>query len=277
MLIDTFNSVFGRVIGAALYFLRGLNPWVAPVATSLLTALAMLVCYRLTSNQARIRAIKDKIIAHLLELRLYKDSLPITFRAQGKILWYNLKYLGHSARPMLVMAVPLALTMLQLDLWFGHESLKPGESAIVKVHLRDGVRPSRESVSLEPQTGFVIETPPLRIDQGGELDWRLRASAPGCWNLVVRVNNQAIVKNVVIGAQPHARISPARVGRDWIDQLANPGEPALADSSVVKMIEVGYPAGRVAVFGWRPHWLVVFLALAVIFGFAFKGLLGVEV
>ena len=275
--MDIFNSVFGQVFDAALSVFRDVNSWVAMTALSLLTALLMLLVYRLTSNQQRIREVKDRIIAHLLEMRLYRNSLPITFRAQGNILWYNLKYLGHSARPMLVMIVPLVLAIIHIDQWFGYESLNPGEAAIVKVRLKEGYQPSQEQVSVEPSLGFIIETFPLRIDKEGEVNWRLRAAGPGSWDLIVMVNNQAVAKRIVVGGRSLARISPARVARNWIDQLANPGEAAISETSPVKMIEIGYPARRMAIFGWRLHWLIVYLVLSVIFGFALKGLFKVEV
>jgi len=276
-MIDIFNSVLRQIFDAVFFVFRDMNSWVAMTALSLLTALLMLLVYRLTSNQQRIRAVKDKIIAHLLEMRLYKDSLRITFRAQGNILWYNLKYLGHSARPMLVMIVPLVLAIIHIDQWFGYESLNPGEAAIVKVRLKEGYQPSHEIVSVEPSPGFSIETSALRIDKEGEVDWRLRAAEPGSWDLIVMVNNQAVAKRIVVGDRSLSRISPAKVARNWIDQLLNPGEAAISETSAVKMIEIGYPARRMAVFGWRLHWLIVYLVLSVVFGFALKGWFRVEI
>lgn len=276
-MIDIVNSVFRQTTDTAFSIFRDMNAWVAMTALSLLTALLMLLVYRLTSNQQKIRAVKDKIIAHLLEMRLYKDSLRMTFRAQGNILWYNLKYLGHSSRPMLVMIVPLVLAIIHIDQWFGYESLNPGEAAIVKVRLKEGYQPSHEEVSVEPSPGFAIETSPLRIDKESEVDWRLRAVEPGSWGLIVMVNNQAVSKRIVIGGRSLTRISPARVARNWIDQLLNPGEPAISANSAVKMIEIGYQARRMTIFGWRLHWLVVYLVLSVVFGFALKGLFKVEI
>ena len=56
------------------------------MAVSLLTALLMLFVFQLTSNQAGIRRAKDRIKAHLLELRLFKDNMRVTLWAQGGIL-----------------------------------------------------------------------------------------------------------------------------------------------------------------------------------------------
>jgi hypothetical protein len=275
-MIDIINSIFRHIFDAAFFPLRNLNSWVGMAALSLMTALLMLLVYRLTSNQRGIRAAKDKIIAHLLEVRLYRSDLSTSFRAQGKILWYNLKYLGHSVRPMLVMIVPLGLALFHCDQWFGYEPMHPGEAALVKVRLKEGRRPSLEGVSIASSPGFTIETPPLRIDREAEIDWRLRALKPGSWNLNLFVNSQALSKQLMVGTNSLARISPARVAHNWLEQLANPGELAIPDSSPVRTVEIVYRSRPMAFLGWRVHWLVVYFVLSIALGFALKSPFKVE-
>ncbi len=276
-MIDIFNGIFGRVFDVVFFPFRGMTPWAGITIVSLLTAVLMLFVYRVFSDQEKIRTVKDRIIAHLLEIRLYRESLPVTFNAQGKILQYNVQYLGLSLRPVLVMIVPLVLALFQMDLWFGHEPLKPGESAMVKVRLKDGRTPSRARVDLRIPPGIVLETPPLRIDLGGEVDWRIRALEPGSRDLTVEVDGHPLSKRVVVGAKPLSRISAVRVAGNWIERLENPGEPAITQASAVDSLEIGYPARRMDFLGWRLHWLVVYFALSVLFGLALKGLFRVEI
>jgi uncharacterized membrane protein (DUF106 family) len=276
-MIDIFNSTFRQVFDAAFSPIRNLNPWVGMTFLSLLTALLMLLVYRLTSDQDGIRAAKDKIIAHLLEVRLYKNNLSTSFRAQGNILWYNLKYLGHSARPMLVMIVPLLLALVHIDQWYGYESLVPGAEAILKLRLKDGSRPSREEIVVQASPGFTIETFPLRIDKLGEVDWRLRAAEPGVWDMRIVTNGQPVTKKIVIGTGSLARISSARVAQNWFDQLANPGEAGIPQASIVKVVQITYPSRSMPFFGWRVHWLVVYFVLSILFGFALKSRFNVEI
>ncbi len=130
-------------------------------AVSLLTALLMLEVYKLTSNQAAIRRAKDRIKAHLYEMRLYKDNMRVTLAAQGAILKANLAYMGANLKPLAVMIVPLVLILAQLSLWFDRAPLRPGEEALVKA----GLEASADPVTLD----LALETPP------GPRDHR-----PGC-------------------------------------------------------------------------------------------------
>ncbi len=275
-MVGIFNVVFGSIFSGIFYPFRGFNPWVGMTVISLLTAVLMLVAYRYTSNQEAIRTLKDRIKAHLLELLLYRDNLSATLRSQGKILGYNARYLGHSFRPALVMIVPLVLTVIHLDLWFGYRTLHPGETALVKVRLREGTRPSSLSAALDADAGVVADTPALRIDRDGEIDWRVRATKPGTHELSVRIGGERVAKQVVVDASPLSPVSASRVAAG-LGQLLSPGEDAIPSGSIVRSIEVFYPALDMKFIWWAVPWWLAYLLLTIVLGFALKGLFGVEI
>jgi len=276
-MIATFNSVLGRISDIVLLPVLALNPWVAMAILSLVTSVFMLYVYRLVADQAGIRLVKSRISAHLLEMRLYQHNMPVTFKAQGRILTYNLRYLLLSTRPMLVMVVPLVLAILQLDLRFSVGPLNPGEPTILKIRLKEGYQPSRLVAAVESSPGLAIETPPLRIDRDRELDWRVRATAAGTGDVRIRVGDEIVTKQVVTGTAGNRGISPARVGGNWFDKILSPGEPPLAEASALESVEIGYPARRMSIFGLRLHWLIVYFALSVLFSLGLKGTFGVEI
>jgi hypothetical protein len=276
-MIAALNSVFGGLFAAVFYPFRSMNPWVGMSVVSLLTAVLMLVVFRYTSNQEGIRAIKSRIQAYLLELRLYKDSLSTQFATQGRLLACLPKYIGYSSVPVLVMIVPLVFMMIQIDDWFGYERLQPGDTAVVTVRLQDGLEPSHLEIAAEAPPGLAVDTPALRIDRDGEVDWRVRAVKEGVHDLVIRVGSERVTKQVVVGGRPLAPVSWARVGGGMFEELSHPGEPAIARTSQMKRIEVAYAGGRMSLLGWRVHWLVAFFVLSLVFGYLLKGLFKVEV
>ncbi len=254
------------------------------IIISLLTALLMLFVFRFTSNQEGIRQVKNKIKAYLLELRLFKDSLSHSFRAQGKILRYNLKYISYSAKPLLVMIIPLILILIQLNLWFGYEALTPGQETILMVKLEEGHNPLDINLAVEPSSGFDIQTAPLRIEEEMEINWRLQAREKGIHDLTLIVNGQRLTKKVAVGQKPLSKISPLKVRRHFINELLNPGEAPLSGDIPIKTIEVKYLAKKMSLFGWNipwilgiPSWLIVYFVLSIIFGFVLKGVFKVEI
>lgn len=272
-----FNLVFGKIFELIFFPFRNLSPWLGMILISFLTGLFMIFVFRYTSNQDGIRKTKNRIKAHLLELRLYKDSLNLTLKAQGQILLSNLKYISYSARPMLVMIVPILLILIQLNLWFGYQSLKPGQTALLKVKLKEGLNPLETNISLEPSSGVNVETSPLHIEEEREIDWRLRAKEKGVHTLNLKWNEQSFAKNISIGQDLLTKISALKVKKGILSEIFNPGEKPLARDLPVQSIEVTYPGQRMNFFGWRIHWLIVFFILSIIFGFSFKGLFKVEI
>ncbi len=271
-----FNSLFGKAFEVIFYPFRSMSPWVGMCLISLLTALLMLFVFRLTSNQQGIRRVKNKIKAHLLELRLFKDNLGLSLKAQANIFRYNLTYIGYSAKPLLVMIVPLLLILIQLNFWFGYQSLSPAQKTLVKVKLDESHDPMAIDISLAASLGLDVETPPLRIEEEREVSWRIRPSRNGLHELTLSVNGQKVTKKVAVGAKPLARISPKKV-RDFLDELFNPGESPLPRNLPLKTWEVVYPPKKMNLFGWHIHWLIVYFVLSIIFAFAFKGVFRVEI
>lgn len=279
-----FNSVFGKIFELIFFPFLSMSPWIGMILISFLTSLLMLFVFRFTSNQKGIRQVKNKIKAHLLELRLFKDSLSLSLKAQGNILRYNLKYIGYSAKPLLVMIIPLILILIQLNLWFGYDALTPGQKTILKVKLEEGHNPLNINLAIEPSSGFDIETPPLRIEEEREINWRLNAREKGVHDLILIATNQRLTKKVSIAQKPLSKISPLKVRRNFIDELLNPGESPFSGDLPIKTIELKYPAKNMNLFGWNipwlwsiPPWLVIYFALSIIFGFAFKGIFKVEI
>jgi len=271
------NAIFGNLIGLMLLPFRDMNPWVGMLVVSLLTGLLMLLIFRFTSNQEGIRRTKDLIKAHLLEMRLYSENMRVNFQAQGGILRANLKYFFYALKPMLVMIIPVILILIQLNFWFGYQALRPGEPALLTVKLDESVNPLEIDLSLVPPEGIVVETPPLRIEEEHEIDWRISARDPGRHELEIVVGGDRIRKAILAGGRTLERISPLRLRGSVLDQALYPVEPPIDKNLPVKSIEVRFPGSSLPLLGLHVHWLVAFFVLSVVFGFAFKGVFGVEI
>lgn len=252
-----------------------LGPMWALLVVSLLAGVLMLWLFGKTSNQERIHVVRDRIRGNMMAIRLYGDDLGLLFRLQGRILRQTMTYMAHALVPMLVMIVPVLLILIQLNLRFASRPLAPGETTVVKVTLRDGSALSAP-VDLEVPDGVAIETPAVRIESKRELAWRVRGDAPGRHVLVVKTGNERIDKELVVGGGWGA-ISEKRTGEGFFDALLFPKEPPIGSSSVVKSVEMQYHELPLSLLGWDMNWLVVFFVASVLFGFAFRRALGVEI
>ena len=272
-----FNSAIGKIFDILFLPFRSMNPWVGMILVSFLTGLLMLFVFKWTSNQQGIRKVKNKIKAHLLELRLFKDNMGQSLRSQGNILRCNLKYIGYSAKPMLVMILPLILILIQLNFWFGYESLEPNQSALLKIKLNEDQNPMETQITVQPSSGLAMETPALRIQDSREVDWRFSATQEGIQQFTVIIDGETVTKKVAVAQKPLSRISPLKTNMKFLDQVLYPTEPPIKDMVPIRTIEIQYPTKSMNLFGWKIHWLIVFFVLSIIFGFAFKGVFKVQI
>src|SRR5664279_5457388 len=100
--MDLFNSIFGSLL--RLYFAA--FSWAPPAlgltVLSALVGVAMLWVFGKTSDQARMKAVKNKVWAALFELRVYVDEPRVTWRAR--------RHRHHGHEPRLESEFPRAAT-----------------------------------------------------------------------------------------------------------------------------------------------------------------------
>ena len=241
----------------------------------LATGVAMVWVFGKVSDQATIKALREKIRGNLIGVRLFQADIGVVLRLQRRIFGDTFRYMRHAVVPMVILVVPTVLIITQLQLRFGARPLEPGEQALVKAYVRDAMLLDGE-VMLDVAEGVRVETQGVRIPSTREVAWRIRADVSGEHPIAVRVGDQTVETRVVAGNRWGA-VPQRRTGRGIWDTLLYPGEPPIPVNHAIEAVEIVYPALELDVFGWSVNWLVAFLVLSVGFGFAFKDVLGVEI
>ena len=271
-----FNSAMSGLFGILITPFKNIDPLWSLALFSLIIGIIMRIIFRYTSDQQKIRETKNKIRAYIFELSLFKDEIGIVLSSQKNILIYNLRYIKYAVKPMLFMMIPLAVILIQMESWYGYRPLRPDESAIVSLKLH-GVSERLPDVRLTSDKGITIETPPLRISDQNEIDWRIRAKETGEHDLTFDVPGEEIRQKVIVSDKGLVQISPEASASSLWDKLLNPAQKPLPENSPAEQIRIDYPAGSVGILKWHVHWLVVVFVLSIVFGFALKGLFRVEI
>ena len=108
-----------------------------------------------------------------------------------------------------------------------------------------------------------------------EVVWRVRPAEPGRYDVRVKVGSETYTKSMQV-AGGVVRRSPVRVST-LIDQVLYPSEPPLPGNGPVSAITVAYPEQDVGIFGWTLNWMIVYVALSLIFAFALRKPFGVTI
>ena len=273
--VKLFNASINGLFDLLFWPFQLLSPFWSLAIFSVIAGVFMLWIFGLTSDQDRIRTIRERVRGNLIGVRLFGDDLGTMFRLLGRLLVDNLVFLRYAVIPILVMLVPVILIIVQLNLRYATAPLEPGEAALVKVTLRDAATIDG-GVELEAPDGVTVETPGVHIAGLREVAWRIRAERPGTYRLVVRAADETVNKKLQVG-EGRGAVSTLRTGKNLAEVLLYPGEPPLDGSGAVEAVEVKYRSLDLSLFGWSTPWLAVFLIISILSGFAFRKVLGVEI
>lgn len=276
-IVSAFNTVWTFLFGLIYGSLKGLGPFWSLVGISCLGGILMVWIFGKVSNQDAIKKTRARMSAELIALRLFKEDLRVFFGIQYQILVWTLRYFRHSLIPMLVIMVPVMMILIQLNLHYGLRPLGIGEQSLVKVKLRDpAALKLGTEITLQAPENLQIETQGVRIGELKEVSWRIRGVSPGHFDLVVHDGKVSVTKKVAVGGRLEG-VSSLRTGAHWLTNLLYPGEAPIPNQSGVESVEILYPELDISFLGWRMNWLILFFVLSLVFGFAFKGILGVQI
>jgi uncharacterized membrane protein (DUF106 family) len=254
------------------------HPVWALLVISILTTILFLLAFRYTTQPWQIKTAKNGMQACLLEVRLFKDSPSLVMAALWGMIIHNGRYLRHSLKPV-ALTLPLLVPLLSyLDTWFGHVPLRPGQSGIITVKLRESAGHDLDRISLKVPIDVCIETAPLRLSDESQISWAIRVNKSGKYQLCVKSLGGDVFKTLVVSDGGSIERAVPRLGREgfW-NRWLHPGEALLPQRAEIDWIEVNYPPRAFRLMGWQAHWLVLFFLFSCGFGFIASPVLRVTV
>lgn len=279
--MQAINSAIGALLDALLWPFQAW-PLAGLTVVSLLVSLGLLAAFKVTSNQRALAAAKRRLQANLFELRLFQDDPRLVMRVVGDLLRQQAVYLRYALVPIVWVALPLAILAAHLQARYGYDGLRPGHAAIVTVRMKaaTAAAAARPDITLDAPSGLRVETPGVWAAPLGETAWRISAERDGDYELRISPGasgatgasaaaTAAVTKRVrvtpMIVARPATRPSPSI----W-DQLWMPAEAPLPADSPIEAIDITYPERAIPVFGFRLHWLAVFVILSTLMAFLLR-------
>jgi len=263
--MDWLNAIIDAVLRTFLALFSWAPPLVGLTAVSGLTGIAMLWVFRRTTNQNKVRAARRRVVAYLLELRVFSTQPAMVWRSQKSLLAANGRYILLVLRPALWLAIPVGLLLVHLELFYERAPVAAGEEAIVTLAI-----PSlpAEIPPLRAPDGIAVEGPPVRLVDQREVSWRIRPSRAVSGQLLFTIGGRKLTKTITAGEIPAGFLSPRRVSTIW-DSIFQPGEPRIPGGAA-RWIEVRYPKASLSLAGMKINWLLWFLIVSMFTALALK-------
>ncbi len=249
--------------------------WFSITVISAVMGLVLMIIYKYTSNQTALGRVGDHIKANLLALKLFKDSLTVTFHAMGQVFKGALLRLLYSIQPMLFMIVPISLLLAQMGLWYQARPLLPSEETIVTMELNNDADSSWPQISIDSMPSAEVIAGPVRVQSKRQVYWQIKAIENSNTPIVFQVGAEKIEKELVIG-DVFMQVSMTRPGQRWSDILLHPLEKPFTSDSVVKSISIDYPGRSSWIYG-SDWWVIYFFIASMVFALVFKPFLKVRI
>jgi hypothetical protein len=265
-LFHFLSSLLFRPFGA------GAAPWGGLALFSLATAVLGLLAFKHASRQRVLKRVKSRLMAHILEIRLYQDNLGSVFHAFGALVVGTGRYLLEALLPVAVLAIPLGVWLGHMGHWLEWRPLQPGEATVLTVAVADGVDLSSVQAELALPDGLEGDAQPFISPNSRELAWRLRAVRPVSGVLTVSLNGgEPVGKRVSVSADGSAGpVFPERPARGSLGALVAGPEGCMPAGGDAASVRLEYPK-RVWLVGDRPiNWILACMMLAIGMGMLLK-------
>ena len=273
-LILWLNGVVNVFFGLLDKPMSVLPPWLSLVILSVMLGVLMSIVFKYTSNQTALSRVRDRIKAHLLSMKLFRDNIPVILRSQVRILGNVFLLPAFSLVPMLVMVLPVSRFLGRLGLWYQLRPLAKGETAVVMVQFADFVEDTMPEIVLDKSDATVVDIGPVHVPSKRQIYWQIRTQKEGYHQLTLRVEGHPVQKELAVGAGLMS-VSALRPGPDWLAVLLHPAEEPFDKTSPVQSIHIDYPHRPSALTG-TDNWLVSLLVISMAAMFLCKPLFNVK-
>jgi len=294
--MNALNRLLTAAFDVVLWPLEKLGAATALIVVSGVFGVLALLAFKYISWQKGIKAAKDRIKGHMIEIRLYQDDLVVVGKAVSKVLGRNLQYLALNFGPFIPLAIPFVFVAAQFVVRYAYDPLPvtaaevrllPGQGTLVEVQLARGRFADARALTVELPAGVRALSPLVRAPSEGRAFIEVVATAPGVHELAFALPDGArATKSLVAGVDAPRKLQPRRVSvRDWyrVDDPDHwpalwPAEPAFASDSPFRAIALTYPHRDL---GWLPDGelgiLITFVLASMAVGFLALKPLGVQI
>ncbi len=261
----------GVLVDLAMRYLAALGPAMSLAILSLVVGVALALLYGKVSFQTKLREVKRRIHAGMLEAVLFRHDTKLALKAQGRMLAGGVHYFLLAIPPLLILALPCIFILGQFNSWFGYEAPVPGQSIVVRAKLADSaVTPKLHSRSEDFQV-----LGPLRAARDKEVLWRLSPLTSGNHEITLdAAPGSALVVEIPSGTGL-SKIEPIR-SEALGDRLLYPSSQSGRLPPGISALEILYPERSILFFGYHTHWIVPFLLVSLLGGFVAARAVGVE-
>lgn len=289
--MNAINGALTALFDLVLKPLEAIGPEFSLTVVSGVFGVLALVIFKYISWQKGIKATKDRIKGHMIEIRLYQNDLVLVGKAIAKVLARNVQYLFLNFGPFIPLAIPFAFVVAQMVVRYAFDPVEitrgdaqavhAGEGTTVRIELTDAFADRADELELVLPEGLEAVSPLVPVR--GLVAQEFVAKEAGEYDLVIRLDGREHVKKFHAwdpdtGEGRPRRMQPERV-TGMFSALLWPAEDTFPADSGIANVKYVYPESDL---GWIPSQgpggvILWFIIASMLFGVIMLKPLGVQI
>ena len=289
--MNAINGFLTVLFDLVLKPLEALGSEMALTIVSGVFGVLALVAFKYISWQKGIKATKDRIKGHMIEIRLYQDDLVLVSKAIGKVLLRNFQYLFLNFGPFIPLAIPFAFVVAQMVVRYAFdpvevnrtpiEQLHAGEGTTIRIDLVGEFQDRAGELELVLPEGLEAVSPLVPVK--GIVAQEFVARQAGEYDIVIRLGGEQYIKKFHAhhpdGESERPRSLQPERGTGFFNALLWPAEDTFPEGSGISRVSFVYPESDL---GWLPSQgpggvIIWFVIASMAFGVIMLKPLGVQI
>ncbi len=259
-----------RLYDSTLGNLARRAPAVSLVLLSFIIALLAITAFKYLSNQKAIKLSKNRLLAHLLEIHLFKDDIWSIFRSFRDIVFGTGRYLWHTLKPIAIIILPMVYLLILAEGYYAYTHIDNGDDVLLTLNAEKDIRELINDLEIEASDALTVHQPPfLSI-----------ADNQAVWTLSVQKDKRSDIKlNLLIHEQSYSLplvtdqaglpVHPTIYSKNSIKRYMHPEQNPL-EGLEISSITVDYKTRDISIAGFEWNWLLHIFAISILMGFALK-------
>ncbi len=247
------------VLNPLIQPLLNYNPFWAVFVLALVISIIVTLAYKVFTNQDEMKRLKERQKEFSKKMKTLRDNPSEMMKVQKEAMSVNMEYMKHSFKVMLITMLPILLIFGWMNVNLGYEPIMPGQEFVVSATFAKGV--TGEAL-IESGAGSEVVGEASRVI-GDEVAWRVKGEL-GTHTLKVKVGDDVVSKEVLI-SETWGYIEPLEKYKD------SKIESVMVEQNELRPLN-HLVSGELALFGWQPGWLGIYIILSIIFSIGLRKL-----
>jgi uncharacterized membrane protein (DUF106 family) len=184
------NAVFDPIFVPIIRF----SPLIAVILLSVIISLIMTLIYKYTTNQKRMKELKEKLDGYQKELKESKNDQKRMMAINSDMMKVNAEYMKQSIKPMLVSWIPVILIFGWMSANLAYEPIMPGQDFNATLKFLPGTT-GTATISSVPALEIIGSA--AQEIQNSRITWNLKGQE-GNYTVYFDFRNRTYDKKIII-------------------------------------------------------------------------------